>query len=104
MATLSVHPDAEAAARAAADRVETAIANARAERGVAHVALSGGSTPKRTYEMLAGDGLDWRNVELWFGDERCVPPDSDDSNYKMIREALLDPAGIPAEQVHRIEG
>jgi 6-phosphogluconolactonase len=104
MARLSVHPDAEAAARAAADRVVEAIERARSERGVAHIALSGGSTPKRSYEMLAADGLDWSGVELWFGDERAVPPDDDDSNYKMVRESLLEPAGIPDEQVHRMRG
>jgi 6-phosphogluconolactonase len=104
MAGLSVHPDARAAAREAADRVTAAIERARAERGVAHIALAGGNTPKLSYEMLAADGIDWRNVELWFGDERAVPPDDDDSNYKMIRAALLEPAGIPDEQVHRMRG
>jgi 6-phosphogluconolactonase len=102
--TLSVHPDAEAAARAAADRVVAAVERARSDRGAAHVALAGGTTPRRAYEMLAADGLDWSNVHLWFGDERCVPPDDRESNYRMVREALLEPAGIPSEQVHPIDG
>jgi 6-phosphogluconolactonase len=104
MASLSVHPDAEAAARAAADRVVAAIERARGERGVAHIALAGGNTPRRAYELLAADGLDWRNVHLWFGDERCVPPDDPESNYRMVRESLLEPAGIPPEQVHPVDG
>jgi 6-phosphogluconolactonase len=102
--TLSVHPDAEAAARAAADRVVAAVERARSDRGVAHVALAGGTTPRRAYEILASDALDWSNVHLWFGDERCVPPDDPESNYRMVREALLEPAGIPSEQVHPIDG
>jgi 6-phosphogluconolactonase len=104
MARLSVLPDAEAAARAAADRVIRAIDQARSERGVAHIALAGGNTPRRVYERLAADVNDWRDVHLWFGDERCVPPDDPDSNYRMVRESLIDPAGVPAEQVHRIDG
>jgi 6-phosphogluconolactonase len=104
MASVSVHPDAEAAARTAADRVAAAIDRARGERGVAHIALAGGNTPRRAYEFLAADGLDWSGVHLWFGDERCVPPDDPESNYRMVRESLLEPAGIPAEQVHPIDG
>jgi 6-phosphogluconolactonase len=104
MASLSVHPDAEAAARAAADRVVATIERARGERGIAHIALAGGNTPRRAYELLAADGLDWSSVHLWFGDERCVPPDDPESNYRMVRESLLEPAGIPADQVHRMKG
>jgi 6-phosphogluconolactonase len=104
MASLSVHPDAEAAARAAADRVVAAIERARGERGAAHIALAGGNTPRRAYERLAADGLDWSGVHLWFGDERCVPPDDPESNYRMVRESLLEPTGIPTEQVHRMKG
>ena len=104
MTALSVHPDAEAAARAAADRVAGAIERARGERGVAHLVLAGGTTPRRAYELLAADGLDWSNVHLWCGDERSVPLDDPESNYRMMRESLLDPAGIPPEQVHPIDG
>jgi 6-phosphogluconolactonase len=104
MASLSVHPDAEAAARAAADRVVATIERARGERGIAHIALAGGNTPRRSYELLVADGLDWSSVHLWFGDERCVPPDDPESNYRMVRESLLEPAGNPADQVHRMKG
>ena len=104
MASVSVLPDAEAAARAAADRVIEAIERARGERGAAHIALAGGNTPRPAYERVAAELTDWRDVHLWFGDERCVAPDDPDSNYRMVRESLIEPAGIPAGQVHRIEG
>jgi 6-phosphogluconolactonase len=66
--------------------------------------LSGGSTPKRAYEMLADfdASLDWRKIHLFWGDERFVPPDHRDSNFRMAREALIDHVPIPAEQVHPI--
>jgi 6-phosphogluconolactonase len=92
---------------AAADLAEIARA-AVAERGACHVALSGGSTPRRLFELLVQRGsgaLPWRQLALWWGDERTVPPDHPDSNYRMAREALIDPAaafGLGAAQVHRI--
>jgi 6-phosphogluconolactonase len=55
-----------------------------------HVALTGGSTPKAAYERVAGMDVDWSGATLWFGDERCVPPGDELSNYGMAREALLD--------------
>ena len=62
-----------------------------AERGVFHVALSGGSTPRPLYESLADDnGIDWADWRIFFSDERCVPPDDEESNYRMVKEALLD--------------
>jgi 6-phosphogluconolactonase len=79
-----------------------------ADRSVARVALAGGSTPKAMYRLLASpafrERVDWRRVEIFFGDERCVPPDHADSNYRMAREALLDHVPLPPENVHRIEG
>ena len=71
-----------------------------------HIALSGGSTPKRLFHELArmGDKLvPWEHIHLWWGDERCVPPDHPDSNYRMTRETLIDPLGLDAARVHRIE-
>jgi 6-phosphogluconolactonase len=56
----------------------------------AHIALAGGSTPKRAYELAAALRGDWRGATVWFGDERCVPPDHPDSNYGMARDSLLD--------------
>jgi 6-phosphogluconolactonase len=67
--------------------------------------LAGGSTPKATYEVLArdyADGVDWSNVHVFFGDERAVPPDHEDSNYGMARDTLLD--RVPIGSVHRMQG
>ena len=99
--------DKEAVSRAAADEFQRAAHSATAARGRFTVALSGGSTPKRLYELLAGppwrDAIDWGSVEIFFGDERTVPPDDPDSNYRMAREAMLDTLPIPASRVHRME-
>ena len=73
-----------------------------AERG-GHVALAGGSTPKAAYEAAAGSDADWSRVTFWFGDERCVGPDHEHSNYAMARAALLDRIAGPGP-VRRIEG
>ncbi len=92
---------AEAAARAFAEKAREAIA----ERERFVVALAGGSTPKATYGILArdyADAVDWPNVHVFFGDERTVPPDHEDSNYRMAKEALLD--HVPAVSVHPMRG
>ena len=69
------------------------------------LALSGGSTPRKMHEMLAqADGIDWSNVHIFWGDERTVPPDHADSNYRMAKETLLDHIDIPAGNVHRMAG
>jgi len=60
-----------------------------AARAGGHIVLTGGSTPKRAYEMAAGADVDWSDATIWFGDERCVPPESELSNYRMADEALL---------------
>jgi 6-phosphogluconolactonase len=79
-----------------------------AERGRFAVALAGGSTPKRVYELLASDNyreqLDWSKVHIFFGDERCVPPDNAESNYRMANEALLSRVSLPARNIHRMNG
>jgi 6-phosphogluconolactonase len=84
--------------------IARASAEAVAERGVFRIALSGGSTPRPVYEALAAGNLPWHQWEITFGDERCVPPDSDQSNYGMARRALFDPAAIPPESILRIAG
>lgn len=72
------------------------------------VALAGGNTPRRVYELLATGRfehrVEWPQVDLFFGDERCVPPDHPDSNYAMASEALISKVAIPAKNVHRIIG
>ena len=84
--------DAEAVSRAAADEVQRLASAAVAARGRFTIALSGGSTPKRLYQLLAGEpwraAIDWERVEVFFGDERAVPPDDPESNYRMAREAI----------------
>ncbi len=92
---------AEAAARDFARRAEEAIATS----GRFAVALAGGSTPQATYERLASDyadRLDWGRVHVFFGDERTVPPDHEDSNYRMARETLLSRLAVGG--VHRMHG
>jgi 6-phosphogluconolactonase len=96
--------DAEAVASRAAADIARELERARERRGVAHLALSGGTSPGRTYELLAHEAVDWTGVEVWFADERCVPPEAQDSNYRLAAETLLEPAGIAAERVHRMEG
>jgi len=93
-------------ARAAAEAVASAARTAVAARGRFALALSGGSTPRDLYRLLAADPLTaampWPAVHLYWGDERCVPPDHVESNFRMVREALLDKVPIPAGNVHRI--
>jgi 6-phosphogluconolactonase len=101
---LTTCPDAEAVAVRAAEMVERHLQRARQERGVAHVALSGGTTPGRTYELLGERPADWSDVDVWFADERCVGPDDAQSNYRLAAQTLLRPAGIAAERIHRMEG
>jgi 6-phosphogluconolactonase len=84
----------------AADHVRAAASAALAARGRFKLALAGGTTPRALYERL-GRGVDWGRCDLYFGDERAVPPDDPQSNYRMARESLLDRAGIPAGQVRR---
>lgn len=99
---LRIEPDPATLARAAADRVVDTLRAAIDVRGRAWIALAGGSTPRATYEELAGrrDALDWSVVEFFWSDERVVPPDHPDSNVRMAREALLDPLGIDAARIH----
>jgi 6-phosphogluconolactonase len=104
MTRLTTCLDSESVAERAAAHVTRQLQSAREERGSAHIALSGGTTPGRTYELLAADPSLWEGVEVWFADERCVPPEDSESNYLLAEQALLSPAGIPAERVHRMRG
>ncbi len=104
MARLTTCADAEAVARRAAEDIARQLERARAERAEAHIALSGGTTPGRTYELLAHEVTDWAGVQVWFADERCVEPADPESNYRLVRESLLAVADVPAAQVHRMPG
>jgi 6-phosphogluconolactonase len=104
MTRLTTFADAEATASRAAEEIVREVNRARELRGVAHLALSGGSTSERTYELLADALEDWAAVEIWFADERCVPPEDEESNFRLAKETLLRPAGIDPARVHRMEG
>ena len=105
---IKVLPDPAAVAAEAAERVVRAADEAVALAGRFSFVLAGGSTPKTLYELLARDDfrdrIDWRNVEIYFGDERTVPPDHKDSNYGMARAAMLSKLPIPESNVHRMRG
>lgn len=91
---------------AAASWIADAIAEAIRQSGTCSLALSGGRTPRAVYGELAAAFRDapWNKVHIYFGDERAVPPNNADSNYRMARESLLDPVHVPAGNVHRMEG
>ena len=97
-------PTALDAAVACGDRILRLLDVARRERGVAMLAVSGGSTPRLMFESMAQREFDWNGVELFWVDERMVPPDDSQSNYRMTRESLLDAIRLPVAQVHRIAG
>jgi 6-phosphogluconolactonase len=69
-----------------------------------HLTLTGGTTPSRAYELAAELRPDWSSTEVWWGDERCVPPEHEWSNYRMAKRTLLDRVGVPPAAVHRIRG
>ncbi|MEP6767694.1 MAG: 6-phosphogluconolactonase [Acidobacteriota bacterium] len=101
-------PGAADLAEAAAREFRSASEEAIAARGVFRVALSGGSTPRRLHERLTRApfrrGIEWKKIRFFFGDERCVPPESDSSNYLMAARTLLGPLGIAEDRVFRIRG
>jgi 6-phosphogluconolactonase len=101
---LTTCADAETVAARAATEVARELKVAVRERGVAHIALSGGTTPGRTYELLARHPEQWSDGEVWFADERCLPAEDEQSNYRLVAEKLLQGAAIPLERVHRMEG
>lgn len=105
---IHIGTDLRTTVAAAAARWAALADEAVRERGAFHVALAGGSTPRALYETLAGapwrDDIDWRASWIWFGDERCVPPTHEDSNYRMAQETLLSRVDCPPSQVQRMEG
>lgn len=107
-ANVRIHADEGALALAAAARWDELARSAIAAHGEFHVALTGGSTPRTLYQLLATPDwqqrIDWRHSQVYFGDERCVPPEHPDSNFRMAHEILLSKCPLPTEQVHRIEG
>lgn len=100
--------DGEAVCCAAAEEVVRCARAAVAARGRFTVALSGGSTPRRLYELLAAppfrEQIDWERMEVFWGDERAVPPDHPDSNFGMAHAALFAKVPAPPARVHRMPG
>jgi 6-phosphogluconolactonase len=96
--------DAKAAAEACGAAILGLLDAARRERGSATLAVSGGNTPRIMFEWMAGQRFDWYHVDLFWVDERCVPIDDPQSNYRMTREALLDSIHLAPGQIHRIHG
>jgi 6-phosphogluconolactonase len=95
---LRVSASADAARRGAAEL----LAETAARGG--HIAVSGGSTPGPAYELAAELEPNWGRTELWFADERCVPPSDERSNYRLVRQRLLDRLGRPPAVEHRVRG
>lgn len=106
--TKTVFADPKALVDDAARRIVAAAGQADQDGNLFALFLSGGSTPRALYHLLASEGyrsqIDWRNVELYFGDERCVPPDAPESNWRMANETLISKVPIPPSQVFRIRG
>jgi 6-phosphogluconolactonase len=84
------------------DEVRREMTAAIADRGRAAIALSGGSVATRCFPALAAIPLDWPRCEFFWADERAVPPDDEESNYRLARDLWLAPAGVPPERVHRM--
>lgn len=97
-------PDEAQVAREACGRILKPIRDALRDRGVATIALSGGSSPLETYRRLAKETLDWNKVHVYWVDERAVHPASPRSNYGAAKASLLDPGGVPEANVHRMRG
>jgi 6-phosphogluconolactonase len=108
MADVRVFAGADDMAEAVAEEFVELAAMAIADRGRFAVALAGGSTPRAAYTRLASESfasrVDWSRVLFFWSDERCVPPDHPESNYRMAREALLDHVPVPGQNVFRVLG
>ncbi len=106
--TLFVYDTPSEVAKALADFFIEHATSAIEGRERFNVALAGGSTPKATYALFTQapycDAIDWDAVQFYFGDERCVPPDNDQSNYRMAHDTFLGPMNIDDAQVHRMRG
>src|SRR5215472_19376478 len=108
MSKITISSDFESWVTDVTDFITELATTAIAERGRFTFAFSGGNTPRPVYERLASayysDRIDWSRAHVFFGDERCVPPDDPRSNYHMARTTLCDHVPIPTANVHRIHG
>lgn len=105
---IRIFPDLEALSHAAAAEFASIAGEAVERRGRFSVALAGGSTPRMLYTRLASEPLKrdipWTSVHVFWGDERCVPPELETSNYRMAYDALLQGVPVPSGNIHRIRG
>ena len=108
MSDLQILPESRALTQAAAEQFVQLSGAAIAQRGWFSVALSGGSTPRPVYTLLATEPwakrVGWSRIHVFWGDERCVPPDDAHSNYRLARETLLEHVPLPPANIHRIRG
>ncbi len=104
--TISIYPDTETLSQQAAQYIVRVAQESISAHRRFTLALSGGSTPKKLYGMLAEEPyrsqIDWTLVDIFWSDERCVPPDDMESNYHMAQQVLLSKVPIPANQIHRM--
>lgn len=107
-AHVEVWPDSAALTTRAAELFTETARQSVAERDRFNVALAGGSTPRALYELLAGEvyapRIPWPELHVFWSDERCVAPASEESNYRMAHETMLRRVPVPAEQIHRMRG
>lgn len=101
---LTTVADAATASERCAEAIAALLRDALEQRGTAHLALNGGSTPRPVYERLPALLGDWSGVHVWFGDERCVDPGDERSNFRLAATSLIPGAGIPEARVHRMRG
>jgi len=105
---IEIYPDIETISRKAADMFLQISEKYIAGKGRFAVALSGGNTPKIFYELLGSEPysrkIDWRHIHFFWADERCVPPEHADSNYRLAFDAFLSKVPLPEENIHRIKG
>ncbi|HEV2768827.1 MAG TPA: 6-phosphogluconolactonase [Solirubrobacteraceae bacterium] len=104
MTDVVVLPDAEAAAVRLADQLASRLADTRRDDGVFHLALAGGDTPRRAYELLGEMEIAWDHAHVWLVDERCVPRDDPQSNARMIDRSLFAHAGAGPPRLHPVDG
>lgn len=97
-------PEPAQAAKEGCARIVKGLRDAIRDRGEATLALSGGSSPLDAYRLLSQETIDWNKVHVYWVDDRAVPPTHDRSNYGAAKKALLDPAQIPAANIHRMRG
>ena len=105
---IHAYPNKEKLVTATAELVAGSIEHTIQQNGLCNMALSGGNTPGGVFSLLASsdyrDRVDWNRLHLFWGDERMVPPEHQDSNYRLVQETLLDHINIPDENVHRMRG